>query len=76
MSIANVKRGVVSILGLLGLVLVVTSVQAQGASSWKTVCRDAKKPETCKIQQTLFMQKKVDGNSSKIIQPCPEDRTP
>ena len=39
---------------------------AQEESSWKLICADGLKPETCKITQTLFYSKKIKGKQKTI----------
>ena len=39
---------------------------AQKNSSWKLICADGLKPETCKITQTLFYSKKIKGKQKTV----------
>jgi len=39
---------------------------AQKKSSWRLICADGLKPETCKIIQTLFLSKKIQGKQRAV----------
>ena len=39
---------------------------AQKKSSWKLICADGLKPETCRITQTLFYSKKIKGKQKTL----------
>ena len=39
---------------------------AQKKSSWKLICADGLKPETCRITQTLFLSKKIQGKQRTV----------
>ena len=39
---------------------------AQEESAWKLICADGLKPETCKITQTLFLSKKIQGKQRAV----------
>ena len=39
---------------------------AQEESSWKLICADGLKPETCRITQTLFYSKKIKGKQKTL----------
>ena len=39
---------------------------AQEESAWKLICADGLKPETCRIIQTLFLTKKIQGKQRAV----------
>ena len=39
---------------------------AQKKSSWRLICADGLKPETCRITQTLFLTKKIQGKQRAV----------
>ena len=39
---------------------------AQKTSPWKLICADGLKPETCRITQTLFLSKKIQGKQRAV----------
>ena len=39
---------------------------AQEDITWKLICADGFKPETCKITQTLFLSKKIQGKQRTV----------
>ena len=41
-------------------------LSAQEDSNWKLICADGLKPETCRITQTLFLSKKIQGKQRAV----------
>ena len=39
---------------------------AQEESPWKIICADGIKPETCRITQTLFLSKEIEGKRKTL----------
>jgi len=61
-----VRHIILSIFALVSILFVVSEVQAQEGPTWKKVCVDTKKPETCRIAQQRFLTKVVDGKEQVV----------
>ena len=57
---------VLSIFALVSILFVVSEVQAQEEPTWKKVCVDTKKPETCRLVQEHYLVQTIDGKQKTL----------
>lgn len=60
------RRTLLSLCVFVACLLAVSSVQAQAKPAWEKICVDAKKPNTCRISQVLFLTKMVEGKQQTL----------